>query len=284
MCALNFVTFHVDVKQGNVGPHPNTNLERNRYIGMIDMMFQSARKFHPGSCCTVLTDEATRLEALSSRYSRINCTVRREKMMFDRMTAQFEFVRAYDFSLPIFLVDSDVLINNSLDSVFQHDFDIGLTWRHDSKMPINGGVIILNNRRPDAIRRFFSLFHEIYSKKYADRADWYGDQYALRDCIGMTAEEMASHQGMIEMQGCRILLLPCEQYNFSPNNSIPTIASRFRDKFVLHFKGERKLLMRLYWQAHLLPLKSWSPTVWLRAWRARHAIREVVSITKCETK
>lgn len=284
MGSFDFVIFHVEIIQSGVGPHPNTNLEANRYVEMIDMMFQSARKFHPGSSCTVLTDKTTRLETLSLQYSRINYTVRRAKMMFDRMVAQFEFVQAYDFSLPILLVDSDILINSPLDPVFQHDFDIGLTWRHDFKMPINGGIIILNNRRPDAIRRFFSLYHEIYSKKYADHADWYGDQYALRDCIGMTAEEMASHHGMIEVQGCRILLLPCEQYNFSPNNSVSTIASRYMDKFVLHFKGERKLLMKLYWQAHLSPLKSWSPTVWLRAWRARRAIHEAMSVEECGIK
>jgi|CXWL01.1.fsa_nt_gi hypothetical protein len=277
MAAVSIATFHVEINRDGGGPHPNANLKSEQYLDMVDMLFMSAQQFHPESKCIVLTDETTRLGAVSSYCSRMNYAVRHDKIMLDRMGAQRAFIKEYDFSRPLVLADSDVLINNSLDSVFQQDFDVGLTWRDNSEMPINGGIILVNNRRRDASRRFFTVMHEIYESKYADRAEWYGDQYAIRDFIGMTVEEIASHHGMVEAQGCRILLLPCEQYNYSPKNAVTSIASRFPDKYVLHFKGERKPLMKLYWQAHLLSLKSWNPFVWLCARRARRAICEGVS-------
>ncbi len=277
MRPIRVVTFHIEITRDGAGPHPNANLEHSQYLDMLDMLFASARLFHPGSECIVLTDDRTRLESIPSRFLRINCAIRHDKIMLDRMGAQRVFLQEYDFSCPVILADSDILLNDSLDAVFQQDFDVGLTWRQNAEMPINGGVLFVNNRRPSASRRFLAVTQEIYEKKYADRSEWYGDQFAIRDFLEMTVGEIASQQEIIERQGCRILLLPCEQYNHSPDNVLVSIASRFLDKHVLHFKGERKRLMKLYWQAHLLSLKSWNPFDWLCGWQARRAIQEGVS-------
>jgi hypothetical protein len=276
MRAVSIATFYVEIEREGDGPHPNANLENEQYLDMVNMLFMSAQQFHPVCNCIVLTNECTRLGPVSSYCSRINYAVRHDKMMLDRMGAQRAFFLNYDFSCPVVMADSDVLINDSLDSVFQQDFDIGLTWRNNARMPINGGIMFVNNRRPSASRRFFTAVHEIYERKYADQAEWYGDQYALRDFLGMTRKEIVNHRGVVETNGCRVLLLPCEQYNYSPDNVMTSITSRFLDKLVLHFKGERKELMKLYWQAHLMTLKSWNPYAWLCAWQARRAIEEGV--------
>lgn len=277
MCPISVVTFHVEINKGGDDPSPIRSPDNKEYLDMVDMLFMSARQFHPGSSCIVLTDEHTRLGSLSSYCLRMNYAVRPNKIMFDRMGAQRAFIQDYDFSRPVMMADSDVLVNDSLDPVFQQNFDVGLTWRNNARMPINGGVLFINNKQPSACRRFFAVIHELYERKYAEQAGWYGDQYALHDFLGMTRKEIASHTGIVAAHGCRILLLPCERYNYSPENTSASIASRFLDKYVLHFKGERKRLMKLYWQAHLLSLNSWSPLDWLRGWQARRAIQEGVS-------
>ena len=54
---------------------------------------------------------------------------------------------------------------------------------------------------------------------------------------------------VIDVDGCRVLLLPCDTYNFSPENKYKEICSALSEKVVLHFKGERKRLMPHFWKA-----------------------------------
>ena len=119
-------------------------------------------------------------------------------------------------------------------------------------MPINGGVIILNNRRPDVVRRFLTQVYKVYNELYAEQGKWFGDQLALHNYLQLSIEDMKNCP-IVEVNGARILFLPCETYNFSPENEIASVQTGLHDKFLLHFKGPRKRLMKLFWDAHLLP-------------------------------
>ena len=71
---------------------------------------------------------------------------------------------------------------------------------------------------------------------------------------GGDASQRLLQRGVIgEVDGCRILMLPCDTYNFSPDNRFAEVAAYRSDKVILHFKGERKRLMGPYWQAWLRP-------------------------------
>jgi hypothetical protein len=146
-------------------------------------------------------------------------------------------------------------------------------------MPINGGFIILNNVRPDASKGFLNRFVSIYRSKYAGQASWYGDQLALRDCVGLRADEMSAHD-IVERDGCRILLLPCSTYNFSPRNLYRAICSPLTDKVVLHFKGQRKRLMAPFWRARLGPAHSRLPWAQFIGWRERRWIARQAEIER----
>lgn len=253
-----------------VGAHPNANLEKSAYVSMIEMLFRSARIFHRNPICTLLTDRQTNMDKLGTGFQRRNFAIDHRALILSRSLAQFEYVNQFDFSHPLLLIDSDILVNGSIASIFDTDFDVALTWRNNKLMPINGGLIILNNRRPDAVRDFFRRFISIYQASYSDsqNSHWYGDQLALRDMTHLSLEDFSDYKIMV-VNGCRILLLSCDVYNFSPKNKYQEICSDLSGKVLLHFKGERKRLMGHFWKAWIKARASYWPWDWFQAWRER---------------
>lgn len=269
---LEFVTFHSDKPPNLQDVHPVVKAGTISYPRMIDMLFRSIRLFHPQSTCTVLTDSQTSLKLVSRPFKRVNSNLDHSALMLSRSQAQLRHVQDSDFLQPLILIDSDILINSSLSHIFEQDFDIAVTWRASFRMPINGGLLILNNKRPNKTKYFFQNFIDIYEKRYAEQASWYGDQLALRDCIGLHHKYMA-HEKIIEVNGCRILLLSCETHNFSPNNCYEDINHPLNEKCILHFKGARKRLMATFFYAWLRPRESSLPWAHFQSWLARKRLK-----------
>ncbi len=272
---MEFLTFHVTLaKDSEV--HPNQTLRHKEYMSMIDMMFASARQSEHVLRTVILTDNTTDFSLCRTPIdSVVRSDINASKLMLERTRSQLSYVESSTFTAPIVILDSDILINAPLKPIFEVDFDVALTWRESKNQPINGGFLILNNLRPDVSRRFFQKFSSIYCDRYADQGAWYGDQLALRDCVGLTLAELRTRK-VVEVDGCRILLLPCDIYNFSPENKYTEINTDRPEKVVLHFKGERKRLMGPYWYAWLKPRKSFSPFVNLRAWQERKSLARLM--------
>lgn len=250
-----FLTFHAAPKSSDgAGPHPSANLAHRQYMSMIEHLFRSVRLFHGGAKFGVLTSPETDLSGLKMPFKRVDNDLDTSRMMLERTLCQARFVETFGFESPLILLDSDMLLNRDISDILSQDFDVAVTWRKSNNMPINGGLIILNNKRPEIVRAFFSRFVKIYLDRYADEnAKWYGDQLALKDCIGLDHRQMAKSP-MQTIDGCKILFLPCDIFNFSPDNSENAIAVRDPRIAVMHFKGERKHLMDLYWHKHLRPI------------------------------
>ena len=86
-------------------------------------------------------------------------------------------------------------------------------------------LLVLNNRRPDVVRAFFRRFVALYRERHGgESASWYGDQLALRDLIGLDHQAM-QRQPLCEVDGVRVRFLPCDPFNFSPDNTWSAIAS-----------------------------------------------------------
>jgi hypothetical protein len=251
--AIEFVTFHADRHTSDAGPHPNANLEPSLYMQMIDLMFRSARIFHRNASCTLITDEATTTGGLHGDIHRFDFPIDHNALMYSRSLSQLAYIEQHSFTGPLALIDSDILINGGLSCVFDEDFDIAVTWRKSATMPINGGLLIVNNLCPDNGRHFFRRFLDVYRERYlrSSAAAWYGDQLALRDLIGLTHREM-NNQRIVTIEGCRVLFLPCNKYNYSPENRYEAIGTGLKDHSIIHFKGPRKRLMNLFWNAFLL--------------------------------
>lgn len=278
---IEFVTFHVAMS-GADAVHPNQTLAHQEYLSMIDMMFASARLQHPRARRTVLSDARTALDAIARRLDAVE---RREmdcsQLMLERAVSQERHLMRSAFDRPMVVLDSDILLNAPLSDLFARDFDVALTWRGDNPaQPINGGFMILNNRRPEVVRAFFARYMDLFRGRYAKTdAGWFGDQLALRDSLGLTATEMQA-QPMVDVAGCRVLLLPCDTHNFSPANRYAEIVHPAPGRAVLHFKGERKRLMAPYWEAWLAPRASWS----LRThWQAQRVRQRLHALAAAET-
>jgi hypothetical protein len=277
--APEFAVFHAARPPGADGPHPNANLDADGYLRMLDLLFRSARLFHRGASCTLLTDSATQVHGVRGPWRRVEVPVDHGALMLSRAQAQLQWVEQWveqrDAVRPLVLLDSDILLAAPLHELFASDFDVALTWRANAEMPINGGLLLLNDRRPEVARRFFRRFVAVYRERYAGAdASWYGDQLALRDCVGVPQAQMAQ-QATVDVEGCRVRLLPCASHNFSPHNSFAAIANGLPGVQVLHFKGQRKRLMRPYWDAFLRPRESRLPWAALLGRRARRRLQEL---------
>lgn len=247
---MNFVTFHVQ-RRGLDEIHPDASvvdLDNAQCVRMLDMMFASAERTHGRSVVkkTILTNASTDLSLLRTTATRVEHEARPRTLMRDRAAAQSRYFDAYSFEDPVVLLDSDILLVRSLSSLFQRDFDIAVTWRSRDEMPINNGLILVNNRRPDVARAFFRRYVQIFDERYLSDADWYGDQMALQDAVGCRREAFEDH-AVIESSGCKVLLLPCSHYNFSPGKSLLKLAWPAKGRAVFHFKGRRKPQMVEFW-------------------------------------
>jgi len=277
-----FVSFHADRPPGADASHPNANLQSAGYMRMLDLLFRSARLTHPGALCTLLTEAATDVRGIHGPVRRLDLPIDHGALMFSRSLAQLACIEQDDFAQPLVLLDSDILLRGSLQPLFDEDFDVGVTWRESRTMPINGGLLVLNNRRPEVVRTFFRRFVAIYRERYGSdgNAAWYGDQLALRDSVGLEHHEMHAHE-VYEHDGCRIRFLPCESYNFSPDNRLAAIVDGLPEKLVLHFKGQRKRLMEPFWEAFLQPRESRLP--WA-GWIGRRAQRQLAQAAADEER
>ena len=245
---MRVVTFHVQT----LDAHPNVRWSHAEYLRLLDWMLRSVLRFHPEARLAVLTDAQTDLSPLSVAFERIDHPVDHRRIMLSRAEAQQRFLQTH-FDDDVLFLDSDMLLNGPLTELFEDgqgaaDCDVALTVRDDADMPVNGGFLLLRHRRADVARRFFDRYLRLFREVYVGEAAWYGDQRALRDAIGWNGSGASSQ---IE---ARIRLLPCERYNHTPGDRIRKVLRPQGDKRVLHFKGDRKRLMALFWYTWLAGL------------------------------
>ncbi|MGB3298463.1 MAG: hypothetical protein WBA76_09350 [Phormidesmis sp.] len=254
---ITFVTFHIDLTGESAPPDmPETSSQllgqgELGYGEMMSLMFQSVSVFHADARQVILTDQGSVFTHLPESVEIWRYEIDASNVMLSRSYAQLEFLKAHDFKSNVVFLDTDILLNGSLDlSLSWADFDVALTLRDDPKgMPINGGVMFVSKRRPQAAIIFFEAFYQRYIDSFLDQAQWWGDQKALVD--------IATHSGRDSLQigekkvGETLLyLLPCDSYNYSPDfkeeADIYGVSSHHK---VMHFKGSRKQFMKPFWKS-----------------------------------
>lgn len=250
---VNFVAFHAKFDSGPPVASPKQERERiaANHSDLLDMLGQSALLTQDAPTLTLLANDCFE-PGPNSPFAVRRVSVDQSTAMLDRSRAQKSWADAHDFSEPIVFLDTDMLLNRDLAFVFEQDFDIGLTWRPHSPDPVNGGLILVNNRRPDAARSFFAQFVREFEADHADQARWFGDQASLRQMLEIPAHgtDLPPPQRVGE---ALVTFFPCEVFNFTPVNHPIGLAAPLDDKVVLHFKGPRKWMMYLYWEAYLAP-------------------------------
>lgn len=241
--------------------------QTNLLVSMIRMLLASARRWDGDVRMTVLTDRATALGELDAMVSRHD--VNSADLMLARTRAQRQFVGAYDFSLPLIFLDLDILINRPVASLFDRQFDIGLTWRRKREMPINGGVILASNRRPEKATHFFDRWLQVYEERYSAESGWWGDQRALNELVVLPKVRSGSEVRVVA-DGVECVILPGVRYNFSPHWLMPSVVLPRRGTSLLHFKGpRRKKYMGAFFELHINATHG----PWQRLMRAYRSIR-----------
>jgi hypothetical protein len=203
----------------------------------------------PGAKTILLTDERTPLGALPANVEVVRCSVDRDRVVHSRLLAHIDYLRDRAGESAVVFLDPDVIVNADLTPLLAEEFDVALTYRDLPQMPINDGVIVINARAARAGLRFLNRVRSIYDRHCADDPYWFGSQRALIAALGTRFADRRSD--LIRVRRCRVRLLPCEQWNFSPEPDQHAIAAELGDKYILHFKGERKPLMPLYWDKHI---------------------------------
>ena len=176
------------------------------------------------------------------------------QLLLYRTRAYLKLLREHDWKTPVALLDYDILMLRHLDALFNHSEDIFVTGRNYSKtMPINGGVVIFNNRNPNACLNFYELVARNYERLPIEQLQWWGDQLSLATTIFSNPKSLGPDV-IISSSGSSVRLIPRNVYNYTPYDvdsgiAIPKSLDNDTHRYLLnsvvlaHFKGPRKHLM-----------------------------------------
>ncbi|MEM7134241.1 MAG: hypothetical protein AAF702_48675 [Chloroflexota bacterium] len=245
---ITFAAFYIELTQQTMaGVHQHTpTVTVTKPYWFMATMFASATFHHSNCRRVVLTDQQTLFPAALD-CEPIRFDLDPSRPMLARSTAWREFIGQADSHI-VFL-DSDMLINASLDHLFTQSFDVALTYRDDAKWPINAGINFVHGNRLAGGRAFHTLWLDHFQQAHDQATIWGGDQDALRDLLNEA--DFSRHHDFIHTQhGFDILLLPCADYNFSTADQ-HGMTGHYPQTKVLHFKGRRKPNMIPYWERYL---------------------------------
>jgi hypothetical protein len=167
--------------------------------------------------------------------------------MYQRVVAMLNYV-TFDLGEPTVFLDSDAFLNQDIRCIFDGDWDIGVTYRHNMEMCLNEGVIFANNKRPDAVRSFFRAYLAKYDEIAADPEliakyggnlkRWRGGQLSLNAIA--CPHGLPTALDYREVAGAKVAYFPCFKWNFPAEHIDPR---ELDTKAIVHLKGGRKHLL-----------------------------------------
>lgn len=194
----------------------------------------------------------------------------KEPKMLANVRCQLQHLMSVPWGCRTLFLDADTLVREPLP---MFDADMFVTWRDKvngeesqivALMPYNYGVVGAYNS-PSVLEAWMWMYQRICHMADSYQ-DWYGNQLALAELVGAPAKagEKTVHarirwayEGRSDAKPITVKQLPCEQYNYTPESLDENVS----DKYVLHFKGGRKDLMRQYAQRMgLCTLETTTPT------------------------
>jgi hypothetical protein len=246
--SIDVVAFHADLPAAPSGIH-----EKVDYVAVLALSFESAAIRAPRARRVLLTDDATVIPAGLKVDEVMRFPMDHDRLMYERMRVQASYLGNRAAGRHSVLIDSDVVVNRDPAPIFAEAFDVGLTWRAGlPNAPFNGGAIFVASG--EAAAGFFTRARSCYDA-FADTPSvaapyprglrgWWGDQFALALMVGYQAfaERKAD---VMRVDGVRVRFFPCDDYNY-------TIEAReyppsfFASKFLVHFKGNRKVAQAAY--------------------------------------
>lgn len=212
----------------------------------------SVAKVYPHAHVFVYTDDAENTPDIEGT---IRCTLPPGRpAMVANLDAQLLHLNTAEYGTKVLFLDADVLVKKPMEL---GPVDALVTWRHSASgegkdslaalMPYNYGVIgaVVNARTREA---WTWMRAQVLNMSPAEQ-NWYGNQLAIAALVGCPPESGSEIKTVpiswsLRDLGQPIVVQqhPCETHNFTPQAEGEDVT----DKFVLHFKGDRKQMMSAY--------------------------------------
>ena len=209
--------------------------------------FSCAAAGHLPGCNVILVTDATTAVPAAHRFTHIvRLRLNPAEPMYERVRAMAAYVNSQAFNAPTLFLDSDAFVGADLSPELAGDFDIATTFRPDSTMVLNEGVQAASHRRPGRARAFYNGYLATYQALAQDPdvlarypggiKRWRGGQLSLNACAWNGV--FPSPGELRDVEGTRVLYLPCDEYNHKPlpSDGIRHLISRK----IAHFKGTAK--------------------------------------------
>jgi hypothetical protein len=260
---LNVVIFHVKIPLDapKVAAPDIRNLDHDKidYETLIKLNIEVTLKTNPRARVLLFTDNDFLKELYAhARLSITRLSVCPAEPMFERVATMLAYVKSKLFDQPTLFLDSDAFLLRPAHNIFANNFDIGLTHRNiHGQMPINEGVILVNNTNPSRTIKFFESYLASYlaiensseiAKIYKNLRRWRGGQLSINS-VANGGKVYRSGRTIGELDHLKIAYLPCASHNLSEIDEqeiVPTLRNR---ALILHLKGPRK-----HWVARLARL------------------------------
>jgi hypothetical protein len=226
------------------------------YHALLENSVKVAKQQTPDCNIILLTDYETKLRNEAIFDEIIRETVDIKIPMYERMRLQKNYLNSKYFDNHTIFVDTDVIFNKNIMDVFLESYDIGLTFRTNMDlMPYNGGVIFAKYDNDKKAAKFFEMVLDTYHKLEKEPfiryiypegiRNWWGDQLALASLVGRLSlsQKMVSR---IIFEDIRVKLYPSFYYNFTLEPDIEYSYTDLAEKYIIHFKGNRKQFMDDY--------------------------------------
>jgi hypothetical protein len=226
----------------------------------------SIRKLLPEAIIEAYSDDAEAIAFLKARGIDTVTIPRGMPLMLANLEAQARAIYEESPGDVIAFIDADTIVRAI--PKLDERADIGVTWRDrestlpDGKpyvgvaatMPYNYGVILA--RGSFAATESFIWMRERIRRMSHQMQDWYGNQLALAALCGQRPAsgvmlDARRIPATATSQGNQIWIekLPCTAYNYTPGAA----GEDLKGRFILHFKGKSRALMREYAREQDLP-------------------------------
>lgn len=223
------------------------------FAELAKLSIASVRKVYPHARVFIYTDDAENTPAIEGT-TRCVLPPGRPSMVAN-LDAQLLHLNTADYGREVLFLDADVLVKKPVN--MSAAVDVMVTWRRSvtgegqdslaALMPINFGVIaaLVNARTREA---WTWLRAQVLNMGASEQA-WYGNQLAMASLVGSPPESGSETKTVAIAWSLRDLgsplvvqQHPCETHNFTPQAEGEDVS----DKYVLHFKGDRKHMMSAY--------------------------------------
>eukprot|EP00959_Pyramimonas_sp_CCMP1952_P176331 3684676-Pyramimonas_sp.AAC.2 len=70
-----------------------------------------------------------------------------------------------------------------MNGVFDDDFDVGATWRHEPRMPVNGGILFVKKEKIERAISFFKTMQRMTEQAILqkEKRRWFGQSDQVRN-------------------------------------------------------------------------------------------------------